>query len=68
MTFLFWLGLLTLASYLLLGLDLVLGNRTVRFLRDIRPALPPRPPRVSVVVAARDEERTEIPSGEPFGA
>ena len=57
MTFLFWLGLLTLVIYSLLGLDLVLGNRTVRFLRDIRPELPHRPPRVSVIVAARNEER-----------
>ncbi len=57
MTFLFWLGLLTLVIYSLLGLDLVLGNRTVRFLRDILPELPPHPPRVSVIVAARNEER-----------
>jgi glycosyltransferase involved in cell wall biosynthesis len=57
MTFLFWLGLLTLAIYSLMGLDLVLGNRTIRFLRDILPELPPHPPRVSVIVAARNEER-----------
>lgn len=57
MTLLFWLGLATLASYLILGLDLVIGNRSVRFLRETRPALPPAPPRVSVIVAARNEER-----------
>ncbi|HEY5973305.1 MAG TPA: glycosyltransferase [Geobacteraceae bacterium] len=57
MTLLFWLGLATLASYLVLGLDLLIGNRSVRLLRDTRSALSPAPPKVSVVVAARNEER-----------
>lgn len=35
---------------------LVRGNRSMRFLRDVSVALPPRPPRVAVIIAARNEE------------
>ena len=34
---------------------LVRGNRSIRFLRDVTTALPPQAPRVSVIVAARNE-------------
>jgi len=37
--------------------DFLRGIRQIRFVRDLPAALPPRPPRVSLVVAARDEER-----------
>lgn len=57
MGILFWLGVAILIIYTLAGLDLVIGNRTVASLRDVPPSLPPDPPRVSVVVAARNEER-----------
>lgn len=57
MSILFWLGVVSLSLYALIGLDLLIGNRSVRSLRDVPPCLPPEPPRVSVVVAARNEER-----------
>jgi cellulose synthase/poly-beta-1,6-N-acetylglucosamine synthase-like glycosyltransferase len=57
MSFLFWLGVGILSIYILLGLDLVIGNRTIRFLRSVSPDLPSKPPRVTIVVAARNEER-----------
>ena len=53
----FWLALTTLVIVVLATGALVRGNRSIRFLRDIPPALPARPPRVSVVIAARDEAR-----------
>ena len=53
----FWLALTTFAIVVLAMGVLVRGNRSIRFLRDIPPALPARPPRVSVVIAARDEAR-----------
>jgi glycosyltransferase involved in cell wall biosynthesis len=54
---LFWLALITLIVLTALLFDLVRGNRSIRFLREVRTALPEQPPRVSVVIAARDEER-----------
>ena len=53
----FWLALITLGIVAgAMGL-LVRGNRTIKSLNDIAAALPARPPRVSVVIAARDEAR-----------
>lgn len=57
MGILFWLGTATLIIYILLGLDLVAGNRTIRFLRSVSSDLPRKPPRATIVVAARNEER-----------
>lgn len=54
---LFWLALITLVLVAALLFELVHGNRSIRFVRDISAVLPAHPPRVSVVVAARDEER-----------
>ena len=54
---LFWLALISLIFVTAAMADLVRGNRSIRFLRDVRVALPAHPPRVSVVIAARDEER-----------
>ena len=53
----FWLALTTLAIVVLAMGVLVRGNRSIKYLRDIPPALPARPPRVSFVIAARDEAR-----------
>ena len=53
----FWLALTTLLIVVTAMGALVRGNRSIGFLRDIAPALPARPPRVSVVIAARDEAR-----------
>jgi glycosyltransferase involved in cell wall biosynthesis len=57
MGILFWLGAAILSMYILLGLDLVIGNRTIRLLRSVSPDLPLKPLRVTIVVAARNEER-----------
>ena len=55
--FLFYLGGAIFLAYFLLGLDLVRGNRSIRSLAELPGALPPRPPKVTLVVAARNEER-----------
>lgn len=54
---LFWLALISLTIVTALLYQLVRGNRSIRYLRGVSAALPACPPRVSVVVAARDEER-----------
>jgi cellulose synthase/poly-beta-1,6-N-acetylglucosamine synthase-like glycosyltransferase len=54
---LFWLALISLIFVTVAMADLTRGNRSIRVLRDIRIALPAHHPRVSVVIAARDEER-----------
>jgi cellulose synthase/poly-beta-1,6-N-acetylglucosamine synthase-like glycosyltransferase len=57
MTFLFCLAVLTAILYALVALDVVTGNRSVRSLRDVPVTLPPGAPLVSVITAARNEER-----------
>jgi len=57
MSFLFWLALLTLVLWAVAALDIMIGNRRVRALRDIPPCAAIRAPRVSIIVAARNEER-----------
>jgi len=54
---LFWLGIVILFMYGVAGVDMAIGSRTVRALRYAPTGLPPEPPRVSVVVAARNEAR-----------
>lgn len=54
---LFWLAAATLIMTILAALDLVVGNRSIDSLREVAPDPGPAPPRVSVVVAARNEER-----------
>jgi glycosyltransferase involved in cell wall biosynthesis len=57
MTFLFWLGVATLIIYALVALDFLIGNRSVQALHDMPTEMSADPPRVSVIVAARNEER-----------
>ena len=54
---LFWLALATFIIVTAAMVALVRGNRSIRFLRDVPAALPPQLPRVSLIVAARNEER-----------
>jgi len=54
---LFWLSLLTLAVWTVLALDIMIGNRRVRALRELSAEPLQAPPKVSLVVAARNEER-----------
>jgi len=57
MTFLFCLAVLTAILYALISLDVVNGNRSVRSLHDVAATPPPVAPLVSVITAARNEER-----------
>ena len=51
-----WLALANLAIVAVAMFMLVKGNRSIRFLRDLPAHLPSTPPRVSIIVAARNEE------------
>jgi hypothetical protein len=57
MTVLFWLAAATLVVTMLAGLELAVGNRSIHSLAEVAPDAGPEPPRVSVIVAARNEER-----------
>ena len=57
MTTLLVIALATLCLYLLAALDLLIGNRMVRALRDISPFSGITLPRVSIIVPARNEQR-----------
>lgn len=54
----FWLALLTLLALLGFGLELAIGNRTIKFLKDAPRLVSLNPPRVTVVIAARNEADT----------
>jgi len=62
MTMLFWLAAITLLLWFVTALDIMIGNRRVRQLRDISPQLPAGAPRLSVIVAARNEARNIRPA------
>lgn len=53
----FWLGIIILATYVICGLEVTRGSRTIRFLKDISLSATGSLPSVSIVVAARNEER-----------
>ncbi len=57
MTILAWTALATFCIWLLPAIDIMRGNRSIVALRTIEPDAPPDPPRVSIVVAARNEQR-----------
>lgn len=54
---LFWLGIFILITYTLIGLEVAIGSRKILFLRDISPISIEPFLSVSIVVAARNEER-----------
>lgn len=54
---LLWLGLIILGTYLLIGVEVAVGSRKIRFLRDIPPGDFETMPPVTVIAAARNEER-----------
>lgn len=54
---LFWLGIVILLIDILVGLEVVAGSRKIPFLRDIPPTSGDHVPEVSIIVAARNEER-----------
>src|SRR6478735_1320988 len=51
-----WLALANVAIVAVAMFILVRGNRSIRFLRELPASLPSTPPRVSIIVAARNEE------------
>jgi glycosyltransferase involved in cell wall biosynthesis len=53
----FWLGIIILSIYIIVGLDVTIGSRRIRFLKDIIPDTKNSFPPVSIIVAARNEER-----------
>jgi cellulose synthase/poly-beta-1,6-N-acetylglucosamine synthase-like glycosyltransferase len=54
--FLLLLAAATLAAHLATAFEILRGNRSIRFLRDLPPLASPLP-RVSIVIPARNEER-----------
>jgi cellulose synthase/poly-beta-1,6-N-acetylglucosamine synthase-like glycosyltransferase len=57
MSFLFWLAVITAVLYTVVALDVFIGNRSVGALRDVPGSPPPDAPLVSIITAARNEER-----------
>jgi len=57
MSFLFWLAVAALFFYLAVAVDLLKGNRSIGNLGSVAAEPPAHPPRVSIVAAARNEER-----------
>ena len=56
-TFFFYLAILTLFFFVSFGIEQAIGNRTIKFLKDASRLGSINPPRVSVIIAARNEER-----------
>ncbi len=54
---LFYLAIATLGFFVAFGIDLMVGNRSIRFLEDIPSLGTPPSLKVSIIVAARNEER-----------
>lgn len=54
---LFWVALITLLFWVAGGAEVTLGSRKIAYLRDLPPEPAGRPARVSIVVAARNEEK-----------
>ena len=55
--FQFYLGLASLLLWLVIGLELFLGNRSIEFLKDIIPSRLSLLAKVSIIIPARNEER-----------
>lgn len=56
-TFLFLLAILTLVFFVTFGIELAIGNRTIKFLKDVPRLVSINPPRVSIIIPACNEER-----------
>lgn len=56
-TFLYLLAILTLLFFVSFGIELAIGNRTIKFLKDVSRLVSINPPRVSIIIAARNEAR-----------
>lgn len=56
-TFLFGLAILILLFFVSFGIELFIGNRSIKFLKDVPRLTSINPPLVSVIIPARNEER-----------
>ena len=54
---LFYLAIATLGFFVAFGIDLVAGNRSIRFLKDVPSTGNAPGPKVSIIIPARNEER-----------
>jgi len=54
---LFYLAIVTLVFFVAFGIDLVVGNRSIGFLKDLRDTRNGPGLRVSIIIPARNEER-----------
>jgi len=54
---LFYLAIATLGFFVAFGIDLVAGNRSIRFLKDVPSTGKAPGPKVSIIIPARNEER-----------
>ncbi|HBD08443.1 MAG TPA: hypothetical protein DCZ69_09285 [Syntrophobacteraceae bacterium] len=52
----FWLAVASVVFWMAFGWDLFRGNRSIRALKDVDACLPEPVPRVSIIIAARNEE------------
>lgn len=55
--FLFYLALVTLLFWLAFGIELVIGSRSIRFLKDVPSSKRLPAPKVSIIIPARNEEK-----------
>ncbi|HEX4949576.1 MAG TPA: glycosyltransferase family 2 protein [Blastocatellia bacterium] len=51
------LAILILFFFVTFGIEIAIGNRTIKYLKDVPRLVSINPPRVSVIIAARNEER-----------
>ncbi len=56
-TFLFYLAIVTLLFWVAFGIELVIGSRSIRFLKDVLSSRRLPAPKVSIIIPARNEER-----------
>jgi glycosyltransferase involved in cell wall biosynthesis len=54
---LLYLAVATLVCWVVIGVELTFGNRSIKFLRDLPPRATTPPQKVSVIIPARNEER-----------
>lgn len=55
--FLFYLAIATLVFWVAFGIELMVGNRSIRFLKDVPSSKRLPVPRVSIIIPARNEEK-----------
>ncbi|RPI17518.1 MAG: glycosyltransferase family 2 protein [Ignavibacteriae bacterium] len=54
---LYYFSLFSFVFAVLLAVDILYGNSTIKRLKNIKPDLPDKPPKVSIIIPCRNEER-----------